>query len=301
MSSAFKIWQGSFGRVALLDMDKPLVPHAHHHCHVLLKASGADTFFNVRNRLQPLTDDSAVLVNAWEPHSYTHHGVDAPRTQILALYIEPRWLANIQQMLRASAHPRFFPQPCVALPPAARQMVAAITQDMLVAQTLPAELVEERVFDLLIAIIEHNSEWRNYDDLLRTLRSQSSDARIRRALAVMQANVGNPIDVDRLAAECGLSRSHFFALFRQSTQLTPAVYANVLRMEATIGELGRATTSVSDVAYRLGFSAPGHLTRFFREHLGITPSEYRRVVDFYYDGTAAAPAAASPAPARAAA
>ena len=42
MSSAVKIYQGRFGRVALLDMDAPLVGHAHHHCHILLKAGPLD-------------------------------------------------------------------------------------------------------------------------------------------------------------------------------------------------------------------------------------------------------------------
>lgn len=284
MSTAIRILQGAFGRVALLDMDKPLVPHAHHHCHVLIKVSGADTFFTVRERLQPLTDDSVVLVNAWEPHAYTHNGVDAPRTVILALYIEPAWLGGIQQMLSVSAHPHFFPQPCVGLPPAARKLTDSLARDMLLAEALPPDVLEERLFQLLIAIIEHNSEWRNFSALMRSLHHQAGDARIRRAIATMRANVGASLDVDRLAADCGLSRAHFFALFRRCTNLTPAVYANVLRMETAIRSLTAVSTPIADIAYDIGFSAPGHFTRFFREHLGTTPSEYRRVVDLIERG-----------------
>jgi len=36
MSTALRIAHGTFGRVALLDMDGSLVRHAHPHCHVLL-------------------------------------------------------------------------------------------------------------------------------------------------------------------------------------------------------------------------------------------------------------------------
>ena len=53
MSSAVKIFQGRFGRVALLDMDAPLVGHAHHHCHILIKAGGQST----PNRPQPASKD----------------------------------------------------------------------------------------------------------------------------------------------------------------------------------------------------------------------------------------------------
>src|ERR1700759_848384 len=91
MSKALRIAHGAFGRVALLDMDYSLVRHAHPHCHVLLKVEGADTQFQVDDTMHPLTDISAVLVNGWQPHSYVHVP-DAPRTLILALYIEPEWL-----------------------------------------------------------------------------------------------------------------------------------------------------------------------------------------------------------------
>jgi len=61
MSTALRIAHGAFGRVALLDMDRSLVRHAHHHCHVLLKVEGTDTQFLVGDRVTPLTDTAAVL------------------------------------------------------------------------------------------------------------------------------------------------------------------------------------------------------------------------------------------------
>jgi hypothetical protein len=97
MSSAVKIFQGRFGRVALLDMSAPLVGHAHPHCHILLKAGGTDSAFRVRGEVAPLLDDTAVLVNAWEHHAYEHEAPAGANTLILALYIEPAWLAEIQR------------------------------------------------------------------------------------------------------------------------------------------------------------------------------------------------------------
>ena len=35
--------------------------------------------------------------------------------------------------------------------------------------------------------------------------------------------------------------------------------------------------SLSAVSNNLGFSVPGHFTRFFRNHAGVNPSEFRRV------------------------
>lgn len=281
MSTAIRILQGKFGRVALLDMNMVLVSHAHHHCHMLIKAFGADTFFMVRGQPQPLTDESTVLVNAWEPHAYSHNGAEDTRTVILALYIEPMWLSGIQQALTVSAHPHFFQQPCVAMSKPARALADALARDMLLMVDLPPNELEERLFQLVIATIEHHSEWRSFNSLLGSLHQSYGDARIRRAIAKMRENVGQELDMDDLAAQCGLSRAHFFELFRKTTKLTPRVFANVLRFEASIGALTSADKPIADIAYDLGFSAPGHFTRFFREHLGTTPTEYRRVVDLF--------------------
>lgn len=279
MSRAIKIFQGRFGRVALLDMDKPLVPHAHHHCHALIKVSGPDTFFSVRGNLQPLTAETVVLVNAWELHAYACHRPEIGNTVLLALYIEPGWLAEIQRQLTVSAHPHFFPHPCVALSPEARKLADELAGEMLVSDSIPTARLESQLFELMISIIDRNSEWRNFGELLRATRGQTIDPRIRRAIALMRENIGNTLDMDQLAAQCGLSRAHFFALFRRSTNLTPNVYANVLRMETAIRNLTASNVSLADISLDIGFSAQAHFTRFFREHLGTTPSEYRRVVD----------------------
>ena len=279
MSTALKIFQGKFGRVSLLDMSKPLVTHAHHHCHALIKVSGVDSAFIVKGRKQPLTDDSVVLVNAWEPHAYAHTDHGQGRCILMAFYLEPSWLAEILQALTVSSHPQFFPRSCALLPPAARRLTNALAAEMMISDDMPADMLESRIFDVFIATVEHNSELRNFNSLLYSLRGKPADPRIRRAITTMQANLMCGLDMDRLAADCGLSRAHFFELFKSSTRLTPGVYANVLRVESAIKGLSDRRQNISDIAYDIGFSAPAHFTRFFRQHLGITPSDYRRAVD----------------------
>ncbi|MCQ9618311.1 AraC family transcriptional regulator [Paenalcaligenes niemegkensis] len=152
---------------------------------------------------------------------------------------------------------------------------------MMISDDIPSETLESRIFDLFMATVEHNSELKNFNSLLYSLRSRPTDPRIRRAITYMQNNVSNGLDLDHLAVQCGLSRAHFFELFKRNTNLTPAVYANVLRVESAIKSLSTHHHPISDISYDIGFSAPGHFTRFFRQHLGITPSEFRRAVDVF--------------------
>lgn len=276
MSIAINIVQGPFGRVALLDMDKPLVVHAHHHCHILIKASGGDAWFDVRGELQPLTRDSAVLINAWEPHAYAHRLSLGPRTIILALYIECPWLEGLHRQLAVAQHPRFFPAPCVRLPAAVRARADSLADALLAGDDLPADALESDLVELMIPLLDPFSEWRNASRLYHHDLPNPLDARVARAIGYLRGHVGEDACIEELASRACLSRAQFFTLFRRSTNLTPRLYMNVLRMEAAIGGLSAGDTAIAALSRRLGFSAQSHFTRFFRQHLGITPTDYRR-------------------------
>ena len=117
--------------------------------------------------------------------------------------------------------------------------------------------------------------------LLKSRPPASMDPRIRQAIALMKQDVMREFDIDALAHKTGLSRAHFFTLFQRNTQVTPQVYANVLRFEMAVKRLTQGREAVGDIAHDLGFSEPSHFARFFRAHLGITPSDYRRAVNLF--------------------
>ncbi len=277
MSSALRIAHGTFGRVALLDMDRSLVRHAHPHCHVLIKADGADTQFSVGNHLVSLTDTQAVLINAWEPHAYVHDQ-NHPRTIILALYIEPAWLKNFRSNWAASNSPGFFEKPAGEVSPRIRRVAMDLAAVMLADPGANSEQ-EQLLSDLMISVIERFTPWRSLSRRLSDIDSNRSrfDWRIRRAINLIRVDPQMARDVNSLAKESGLSRAHFYRLFEASTSMSPHVYINLLRMELAVKSVVQGDGNLSAVSDRLGFSAQGHFTRFFRDHAGVNPSEFRRV------------------------
>ncbi|MBP1846402.1 hypothetical protein J2046_004677 [Rhizobium petrolearium] len=206
MSNALRIARGRFGRVALLDMDRPLVWHAHPHCHVLLKVEGANTQFSVRDRLVPLTDESAVLINAWEPHAYAHDQTRA-KTVILALYIEPQWLGHFRPNWAASHAPDFFASNVGLITPGIRSRTRTLAEAM-VQEPNSSKAHETLLGELMTALIERFAEWRAVPNSIRDLASRSvPDFRIRNAVERMKASPGEITDLDRLAIDVGLSRA----------------------------------------------------------------------------------------------
>lgn len=277
MSSALRIAHGAFGRVALLDMDRPLVRHAHPHCHVLIKADGADTQFSVGDHLVSLTDTQAVLINTWEPHAYVHDQ-RRPRTIILALYIEPSWLKVFRPNWAASGAPGFFEKPAGEVSPRIQRLSMDLATVML-ADPGANSAHEQLLSDLMISVIERFTPWRTLSRSLQQIGNNRNrfDWRIRRAVNLLRQEPHIARDINELARESGLSRAHFYRLFERSTRMTPHVYLNLLRMELAVKSVVHTADSLSAVSNTLGFSNQGHFTRFFRDHAGVSPSEFRNV------------------------
>ncbi|MFC5423725.1 helix-turn-helix domain-containing protein [Bosea eneae] len=276
MSDALRIAHGAFGRVALLDMDRSLVRHAHPHCHVLLKVDGDDTQFLVGDHVAPLTGDLAVLVNAWEPHAYIHD----PRRKnalILALYIEPDWLRSFRPNWAASGAPGFFEHSAGEVTAHIRQTALDLAAEM-VHEPGASRRQEHLLSELMIAVIERFTPWRSIGASLREIaRSNAVDWRVGRAISLMRSNPAASLSIDKLAREAGLSRAHFFRVFEDSVGVTPHVFLNVLKVELAVGAIVEGDETFSTIGDRLGFSAPAHFTRFFRDHCSVAPSEFRKV------------------------
>jgi AraC-like DNA-binding protein len=276
MSTALRIAHGAFGRVALLDMDRSLVRHAHPHCHVLLKVEGADTQFLVGDRVYPLTDTSAVLVDGWKPHAYVHDPARS-RTLILALYIEPQWLKEFRPGWAASGAPGFFEQPSGEVSPRIRHLTMQLTTEMM-ARPDCVRSHEQTLSDLMIAVIERFTPWRNFPSSVRGMNAMTCDWRIRRVVEAMRAQEdGDCPNVDEYVKTAGLSRAQFFRLFESSLGVSPKIYLNVVRMERALDAVIHQDISVADLSDRFGFPEPAHFTRFFRDHAGVSPREFRNV------------------------
>ena len=279
MSKVIRLLHGEFGRVALLEMDAPLVTHAHHHCHILCKVGGPDTAFQVRGKNCPLTNDNAVLINAWEEHSYLHLPVGGSNPVLLALYLEPKWLASFSKKFLASSHPRFFMNNLSTLGAHQKQALEKISMELWWSDQITHEQLESMLLELTLGFME-SADVLTSGDLRNTGNTLAfMDPRIRKAIYLMRTSPQGFTDIAMVAQSVNLSRSHFFELFRRCTGLSPVVFANVLRMEFAFDALADKDESLIHIGDELGFSAQGHFTRFFKQHQGVTPSLYRQQVE----------------------
>jgi len=98
---------------------------------------------------------------------------------------------------------------------------------------------------------------------------------LRRVIERMR-DLDSKLSLEMLAKESGYSRVHFLRMFRAATGYAPHNYLLKLRVDRVRELLASSTSSLTDIALECGFSSHSHLSRVFRQVLGVTPSEYRR-------------------------
>ena len=68
-------------------------------------------------------------------------------------------------------------------------------------------------------------------------------------------------------------------LIKKESGKTAQEYIQLRLIDAAKEKMLGTTKSVSEVAYELGFKYPSHFTRTFKQHVGLSPSEYRTSVN----------------------
>ena len=273
MSEALAVFHGGFGRVCLYDMDRTMVPHAHREGHLIFHVHGPGGVMVVDERPFPLGPGQAVAVSPWQGHYYRHPAAASP-TLALVLYIRPGWFLQASQ--RATSSLRFGRSGIDASGVMARwiQGIAAAMLD----PDLDDLTLEDRLCGLTEAALAQSWQWTREGDGFTGRPAAPCDFRVRRALRLIQARLGDGFALESIAREVGLSRPHFFKLFRQQMGVTPTLYLNALRMEEAITRLAGSTEAVADIGLDLGFSSQASFSRFFIANGVVPPSVYRRRV-----------------------
>jgi AraC family transcriptional regulator len=92
----------------------------------------------------------------------------------------------------------------------------------------------------------------------------------------MAENVAEEFNLDRLAAQVGLSKFYFNRLFKKTMSVSPSHHQINLRMDAARQLLRETKKSVVEIALDVGYANPSHFAQLFRRETGLSPSDYRQ-------------------------
>jgi len=265
------LMQGPYGRVTLNLTARALVEHAHSEYNCIFKIGGGDAPFRVDGKGYALEDNTVLLINPWQPHAKLQ-SKDSP-TLALTLLLDGAWLGGVIALSGPLRAP-LFAQTCVLLTPEVREQANRLALSMTAGVEIEDSEREGLLRDLVTALARSYSDLQETGRLLRAVRPM--DSRVVHAIRLIRVQAAQNPNLDEIARRVGLSRSRFFEQFKNCVGASPQQYLDWERMALATRMLADPHISVADVSDRLDFSAPSHFARFFAQHIGLPPSEFKR-------------------------
>ena len=267
MSKALAVFHGRFGRATVYQLNRAFNVHAHREGHLIFHVGGTPAQIDVCDQRWLLAEDSVVAVNPWEPHNFlpTDMGNGAI---FFVLYVNAEWFApdatNSQNLRFGRTHFKRTD----ALEKHIRR-TAALVCGAPSLRSLDCELRQ-----LIDSCYEES--WQQSETTQQAPNAAITDFRVRKSIKLMSESPGAEIELDSIARASGLSRPHFYRLFRTQTGVTPHLYMNTLIMEQALDALVATEVPIADISFDLGFTSQSGFTRFFAANVGMAPTDYRR-------------------------
>lgn len=102
------------------------------------------------------------------------------------------------------------------------------------------------------------------------------DGMVGRAQHWLQQRFSQKPRMSELASFMRVSERTLERRFHKSLGMTPLAYLQTLRIEAAKQMLARSSRRIERVAYLVGYADTAFFKQVFRDHVGMSPGEYRR-------------------------
>jgi two-component system, response regulator YesN len=119
------------------------------------------------------------------------------------------------------------------------------------------------------------------DDFLRNiyLHGQTrANATVARLIEIIADRFHDPITLDDLSREVGLSTYRISHLIKEVTGRTFLQHVHQMRVREAQRLLEESDLSCADIAYEAGFGDQSYFIKQFRKRMGITPARYRKLL-----------------------
>ena len=105
--------------------------------------------------------------------------------------------------------------------------------------------------------------------------SKMSDYYIKEAINYIEQNFQNNITIEDIAAVCGINRSYFGKIFRNSIGRSPQEFLMNYRMVKATELLKLTSHSIAEIGSAVGYENQLHFSRAFKTIYGVSPREWR--------------------------
>lgn len=105
--------------------------------------------------------------------------------------------------------------------------------------------------------------------------SGNDEVAMERIMKSINQNLGDSdFNVERLAADIGMSRTQLHRKMKELTGIPTSEFIRNIRLEQAAKLLREGKINVTQITYQVGFNSQTHFSTLFKKHFGMTPSEY---------------------------
>ena len=95
--------------------------------------------------------------------------------------------------------------------------------------------------------------------------------RIAQAVEKLRTNYDQPLSIDGLAKDLGMSSSGFHHHFKTVMDMSPLQFQKLIRLQAARQLMLGESLDASSAGYRVGYEDASHFSRDYKKHFGDAP------------------------------
>lgn len=135
--------------------------------------------------------------------------------------------------------------------------------------------VEAKALELLVLSLSALHEAEVRIERGEPLMGERDVARVEKVRAILDEHFLDPPSITKLAREVGVNEAKLMHLFKHQVGETIFNYTQRLKMERAKLLLETTDTSVTEIAFDVGYEYSSNFTTAFRRHFGVTPRTAR--------------------------
>lgn len=123
-----------------------------------------------------------------------------------------------------------------------------------------------------------NNRWQALDDRSRqALRLYHANPFLTRMRLYVESRLTEDLDIESLSRSLYLTRTQVYRKTKQLTGKSPSRFVRTIRLSIAAKLLLTSQLSISQIAYKVGFTDPKYFSRVFASELGQSPTAFRQL------------------------
>ncbi len=226
--------------------------HAHPFYQIIYVTSGSLCVYSDNNKWIVLPGQAHILpegrFHQLSTSGYEQMGIDLQPNQVMRSILP--------------LYKDYITEPVVVNCPELLSTVSEISEKVQIGNRISNALVLALLDTIVLRLLEARTR----------IGSERFDQRLSNYI---NANLGNKLNLKKVAERFHVSTPHLERLSRKHFGCGVMSLYNQRRLSQACILLQSTNLRVSEIADKLAFSAPSHFSAFFRQRMGLSPSDYR--------------------------